>query len=304
MADTSLYFSYYNTAFILGLFTHTKYAPLCVVLLWHFWVYNLIALDSTTFEYVYLMSFIGLAGVLMGYNVAALRELRALIFFKDAAPHWAFVAFSMGEFALFMGLNLIWSMTSSFHPPINYLVVFFMAIMMVLLFYFITRNWDGWSTKDNSAPRQFWDGSAGLFYAMFGLFYLSSILIFMIWQWSAPNFWPFWIALSVFFWHLLLYFMLDSCILTDMAQRPWKQVMRELGDHMNRNHPVSNAARNLFDFGILHKGSNRRGEQEMEPMERAADHMEVGGSSLLSATDEGAKSKRTVINPQSLARDD
>lgn len=189
---------------------------LLLVLVWHMWIYGLIVGSELagSAEFRYALPFTALIGVLMGYSLATLVNTRRLIFWKGFDTYGCWLPAVLIQFAVMHAVLFVWETTGTFVRPVNYIVTFLMYAALIPLWYFLTSGFSVWGYFDDNTQKISYDDKAALkFYTYWGLFHLSSTLIFTVVQWSNASIWPFWIALGVFAFHLVIWFMISLFII-------------------------------------------------------------------------------------------
>lgn len=234
------YFSYYAASFMWGLFFRRFAVPtLLIVLVWHYMIYGLIV-GADRFkdaEFHYWLPLTAILGVMMGYIVAGLLNLRRVIFWKRFDLYGCWLPAVLLEFTMFHGVLAIWETTGTFVRPVNFIVTLIGFIVLIPLWYFLTSGFTVWAYWDESNGKlSYADRAALKFHGVFALFQISACIIFTATESANSAIWPFWIMLGTFGFHILLWFMISLFIINSNAtvHHQYKKIRDNVTSHLSR----------------------------------------------------------------------
>lgn len=208
------YFTYYVAPLMVALFTKGFHKPaFWIITVFHFILYYLIfgRGGANATEYHLYLPLIAIFGLLNGVVVSKRLNLRRPIF----KLHWQnfgfWVPFAILQLAAALAILVFWEMNDAFPRPWGGIITFFAYVLIIPLFHFMSRGFDVWSyycqaTRSVKSD----DNSCRIFYSVWGLFQLSAVLIFGIFDWAWPNVWGLWVALGVAALHLAFILVLEA----------------------------------------------------------------------------------------------
>lgn len=209
------YFSYYSAGLLWGLYIRRFLFPIfCIVLIWHGFIYRAIlgATNNATErlsskEYGYWLPLTAIMGIYSGYTLTKVRNFKRVVFSTNWDEYGCWLPIILLNFMSMHGVLFIWDTTGTFDPPVNYWVTFALQLVLMALWYLITRIFTVWGYAKklgNETIVAFDDFAAEKFRIGEMVLVVTTTLIFAIFQGAFPNLWPFWLVLAVFGFHLLV----------------------------------------------------------------------------------------------------
>lgn len=234
------YHTYYLAAFMYGLFMRRWLLPVVLlVVVWHYMIYGLIV-GPDRFkdpEFHYWLPITAMLGVTMGYLLSGLVNLRRLLFWKQFDLFGCWLIIALIEFTAFHGVFAIWETNGWAVRPSSYIVTFCAFCLGIPLAYFFTRGSTVWAFWDEERGKLSYADKAALkFHSYWAVYQLSGTLTFTVIEWANPDIWPFWIALGVFVFHIVMWFLISLFIINDStsAHQKYKKVRNELSAQLER----------------------------------------------------------------------
>lgn len=211
------YFTVYSASILWGLYLKWFLFPLvCLVVIWHYWIYGLaIGATSTadarlvSAEYRYWLPLTSVAGIYIGWSMTKIFDFNRMLFLHKFDDYLCWLPVAAINFVSFNAVLFIWDLDGRLDPPINYWVTFAIQVLLLIVWYFVNAQFDVFWMHErvDSKGRKYMsseDNKLNKFSIAHAVLTVSTTVIFAIVRGVAPGFWPFWIFLITFGFHLIL----------------------------------------------------------------------------------------------------
>jgi hypothetical protein len=228
------FYTYYTLSFTLAFFLR-RYAFVMVLifgwqLLGYGWIVGGSASDS---DYFFFLPLVAMGGAAIGYYVSTVLNLRRAIFIKHFDHYDLSVPIMFIVMVMTLCVLAIWETVGTFSAPAKYLVTFFAYVIMLPIFYLVTRRLVVWAFWDDATQLESYsDHAAAKFYVAWGTYLLTETLVFVIFEWALPYVWPFWWAVFAFGLHLVIFATMTMFIVHDVGEMPYKIIRNKMVAHL------------------------------------------------------------------------
>ncbi len=203
------FYAYYVAGLIWGMYTSRFMAPTFLLLtVWHLLFWGNLPVTKPyrdELDFRLWLPLATLAGITIGRGAFRMLGRTPVLIWRywDAHVGW-FIASGLQLVGWHFTLAL-WEMHGVLVPPLNYWLAWSSQILMLVLWYFATRNMSFWYDWDPTLKTASIRGDpARQFYSVFGVLLVSASSVFMTFEWIFPDVHLLWITLGVFGLHLLL----------------------------------------------------------------------------------------------------
>jgi hypothetical protein len=211
------YFAYYTIPLLWGLYLKWFLFPAVTLgIVWHYWLYGLCIRTTSdgadrlaSLEYSLWLPMTGAFALYIGWSMSKVWNFNRMLFTKKFDEHLCWVLVAALNFVSFHAAVGIWEFGGRLDPPIKYWVTFAVQVVLLAVWGFVNSRFDVfWMHKSIDAKGIVYlsdrDNKFTKFTVAHVVLTVSTTVIFAIIRGVAPDFWPFWISLITFGFHLIL----------------------------------------------------------------------------------------------------
>lgn len=210
------YFAYYTIPLLWGLYLKWYMFPFGILMVWHYWFYGLAIRASSdavdrlsSAEYSYWLPLTGSMALYIGYAMSKAWNFNRMLFVKKFDEYLCWILVASVNFVTFHAVVGIWEFGGRFDPPVSYWITFGVQVALLAVWSFVNSRFDWFFMHEyvNAKGETYLSDSDSKF-TKFTIAHIvltvSTTVIFAIVRGVAPGFWPFWIVLITFGFHLIL----------------------------------------------------------------------------------------------------